>query len=116
MAQATTISLSKFTAAVQNAVKAAVAKHPKFKIDPPQGVSVYYIIRGIPIPDPILAQVTMGETQAFANEIAAGVAAAQPEAMAAGARGGGAGGAVLSVGGHCIVGIPPAPQMVQVDK
>jgi hypothetical protein len=116
MAQATTISLSKFTSAVQAAVKAAVAKHPKFKIDPPNAVSVYYIIRGIPIPDPLLAQVTMGETQAFANEIAGHVAGALPEAMAADARARGAGGAVLSVGGHVIVGIPPAPQMMQVEK
>jgi hypothetical protein len=116
MAQATTISLSKFTSAVQDAVKAAVAKHPKFKIDPPHAVSVYYIIRGIPIPDPLLAQVTMGETQAFANEIAGHVGGALPEAMAADARARGAGGAVLCTGGHCIVGIPPAPQMMQVEK
>jgi hypothetical protein len=33
MAQATSISLSKFTASVQAAVKAAVAKHPKFKVE-----------------------------------------------------------------------------------
>ena len=31
MAQATSISLAKFTASVQAAVKAAVANHPKFK-------------------------------------------------------------------------------------
>lgn len=115
MAQATTVSLSKFTSAVQAAVKAAVAKHPKFKIEPPHAVSVYYLIRGIPIPDPILAQVTVGETQAFANDVASHVAGAAPEALAAG-PGRAAGGAVLSLGGHVIVGIPPAPQMVQVDK
>jgi hypothetical protein len=34
MAKATSISFSKFTESVQAAVKAAVAKHPKFKIEP----------------------------------------------------------------------------------
>src|SRR5438105_11593260 len=62
MAQATSISLSKFTASVQAAVKAAAAKHPKFKVDPPHGISLSYLIRGFPIPDPILAQVTVSET------------------------------------------------------
>jgi hypothetical protein len=33
MAQAQSISLSHFTAAVQSAVKAAVQKHPKFELD-----------------------------------------------------------------------------------
>ena len=115
MAQARAISLSKFTAAVQAAVKAAVAKHPKFKIEPPQAISVSYLIRGIPIPDPILSQVTLGETQAFANEIAGHLATAYPDALAAEAAKS-AGGAVLAVGGHVILGIPPAQQMVQVEK
>jgi hypothetical protein len=115
MAQATTISLSKFTAAVQAAVKAAVAKHPKFKVDAPHALSVYYMIRGIPVPEAILSQVSVGETQAFADEIAAHLGGAVPEALAE-ARGAGGKGAVLCAGGHCIVGIPPAPQMVQVDK
>ena len=115
MAQAIAISLSKFTAAVQAAVKAAVAKHPKFKIDPPQAISVSYLIRGIPIPDPILSQVTLAETQAFANEIAGQVASAFPDALVTEAARP-AGGAALAVGGHYILGIPPAPQMVQVEK
>jgi hypothetical protein len=33
MAQATSISFNKFTESVQTAVKAAVAKHPKFQIE-----------------------------------------------------------------------------------
>jgi hypothetical protein len=115
MAQATTISLKKFTSAVQAAVKAAAAKHPKFKVELPHAISVSYLIRGFPIPDGILSQVTVGETQAFANEVAAHVASAHPEVMAAAARGS-AGGAVLSVGGHCIVGIPPVSQTVQVEE
>jgi len=115
MAQATTISLGKFTAAVQAAVKAAVAKHPKFKIEPPSAISVLYLIRGIPIPEGILSQVTVGETQAFADEIAAHVAGAHPETVAA-ARGAAGGGAVLSIGRHVILGIPPAPEIVQVER
>jgi len=113
MAQATTISLKKFTSAVQAAVKAAGAKHPKFKVELPHAISVSYLIRGFPIPDGILSQVTLGETQAFANEVAAHVASAGPELAAAR---GSAGGAVLSVGGHCIVGIPPASETVQVAE
>jgi hypothetical protein len=115
MAQATTISLSKFTSAVQAAVKAAAANHPKFKIAPPQAISVAFLIRGFPLPEAILNQVTMGETQAFANEVAAQITSAHAEFRAAAAHGPG-GGAVISVGGHCIVGIPPATEFVQVEK
>ncbi len=56
------ISLSKFTESVQAAVKATVAKHPKFKLDVPNAVTVSYLIRGIPVPDAILSNVTLGET------------------------------------------------------
>ena len=63
MAQAQSISLSHFTAAVQAAVKAAVQKHPKFKLDAPQGVTFSFLIRGIPVPESVLANVTLGETQ-----------------------------------------------------
>jgi len=115
MPQATTISLSKFTAAVQGAVKAAVQKHPKFKIDPPQGIAVSYLIRGIPVRDAILANVTMGETQAFANDVAAHIAAALPEAVSA-AHGPTPQGAILSVGRHVIIGIPPVAETVIVEK
>lgn len=115
MAQATTISLSKFTSAVQAAVKAAVAKHPKFKVEAPQGISVAFLIRGFPVPESILNQVTMGETQAFANEVAAQISAAHTEFRAALAHAP-AGGAVISVGGHVIIGIPPATEFLQVEK
>ena len=42
MTQPISISLSKFTASVQAAVKAAMAKHPKFKFDVPDRVTVSY--------------------------------------------------------------------------
>lgn len=106
MAQATSISLSKFTATVQAAVKAAVQKHPKFKIDPPQAIALSYLIRGIPVPENILANVTIGETQAFANDIAAHIGGAQPEALAGGNVAGGHG-VIYSNGRHLILGIPP---------
>ena len=116
MAKAVSISLSKFTASVQAAVKAAVAKHPKFKIDVPNGVTVAYLIRGIPVPDSILATATLGETQAFAGDVAAHLAGAHPEAFAAKAGGGAQEGAIVSVGRHVIVGIPPAASILQVEQ
>jgi hypothetical protein len=115
MAQATSISLSKFTASVQAAVKAAVAKHPKFKVEVPNSLSVAFLIRGFPVPEAILNQVTLGETQAFATDVAAHIAAAQPEVLAA-AHATAAEGAIISLGRHVIVGIPPAVQIVQVEK
>jgi hypothetical protein len=115
MAQATTISLSKFTSAVQAAVKAGVAKHPKFRLEPPHAISVAYLIRGFPVPEAILKQVTVEETQAFANEVAAQITSAHAEFRAAVAHAP-AGGAVISVGGHLIVGIPPAPELLLVEK
>ena len=116
MVQAVSISLSKFTASVQAAVKAAVTKHPKFKIDVPNGVTVAYLIRGIPVPEAILRNVTIGETQAFAADVATHIAGAHPEAFALTAGGAGPSGAVLSVGRHVIVGIPPAAAILQVEK
>ena len=116
MAQATSISFGKFLASVQSAVKAAEAKHPKFKVEVPNAITVSYLIRGFPVPDGILSTVTLGETQAFANEVAANIAGAQPEALAKAAPGGAPEGAILSIGRHIIVGIPPAPQAVQIEK
>jgi hypothetical protein len=110
MAQAKSVSLSHFTTAVQSAVKAAVQKHPKFKLEAPQGVSFSYLIRGIPVPDSVLANVTFGETQAFANEIA-GHINAQP-GMAVEAKLGGQG-AIYSAGGHIILGIPAVEQFLE---
>ena len=71
MAQAASISLSKFTETVQAAVKVAVQKHPKFKLEQPTQLSISYLIRSIPVPDAIAGNVTVRETQAFANEVAA---------------------------------------------
>ena len=116
MAQAVSISLSKLTASVQAAVKAAVAKHPKFKVDVPNAMTVFYLIRGIPVPEGILSTVTVGETQAFATEIAANIASAQPEAVATAAPGTAPEGVILSIGGHVIVGIPPVTRAVQIEK
>src|SRR5882672_4967382 len=70
MPKANSISLSHFTSAVQTAVKVAVEKHPKFKFEAPHGVEFAYLIRGIPVPEQLLQNVTFGETQAFANEVA----------------------------------------------
>lgn len=115
MAQAGSISLSKFTASVQAAVKAAVAKHPKFRVEVPNGITVSYLIRGIPVPEAILSAVTLGETQAFATDVAAHIASAQPEALGL-APNVAAEGAVLSIGRHVIVGIPPAAMTVQIRE
>jgi hypothetical protein len=115
VAKAVSISLSKLTASVQSAVKAAVAKHPKFKVDAPNALTVSYLIRGIPVPESILAHVTVGETQAFAADIAQHLASAHPEvAQTAGAAA--PEGAIISVGRHVVVGIPPAVQSFQVEK
>lgn len=106
MAQAHSISLSQFTGAVQAAVKAAVQKHPKFNaVAAPQGITFNYLNRGIPVPENLLANVTVAETQAFANEIAAQIGAQSGAAALASASGGGA---VFSAGRHIIVGIPAA--------
>lgn len=116
MAQAVSISLSKFTTSVQAAVKAAMAKHPKFKLDVPNAISVSYLIRGIPAPEAIVSNVTMSEMQAFATDVAAHIAGAHPEAVTHAGAGGGAEGAVLSIGRHVILGIPPASLTVQIEK
>ena len=116
MAQAMSISFSKFVTTVQSAVKAAVAKHPKFKVEAPNSITVSYLIRGVPVPDGILSTVTLGETQAFANDIAAHIESTAPEVLGAVAAQRTSGGAILSVGGHVIVGIPPASQALQVEK
>jgi len=114
MADATSISFGKFLASVQSAVKSAAAKHPKFKVEVPNGITVSYLIRGFPIPDGILANATLGETQAFANEVAGQIASAIPQVKAVGDTA--ASGAILSIGRHIIVGIPSAPQALQIEK
>jgi len=110
MAQAKSISLSQFTTAVQAAVKAAVQKHPKFKVDPQQAVTFSYLILGIPVAEKMLENVTFGEAQSFANDIAAGLTSVQPEAAGTGTQG-----AIYCKGGHVILGIP-AVDSLQVEK
>jgi hypothetical protein len=100
MPPAKSLSLAHFTTAVQAAVKTATQKHPKFKLDTPQGVSFSYLIRGIPVPETMLANVTFAETQAFADDVAAQIGA-QGISAAAGGKG-----AIYSAGGHIIIGIP----------
>ena len=116
MAQAISISLSKFTSSVQAAVKAAVAKHPKFKVEGPHAVTEAYLIRGFPVPENIASAVTIGETQAFAKDVAAHIAGAHPEAVGLTAHGTAPEGAILSLGRHVIVGIPPVAQLVELEK
>ena len=115
MPKPVSISLSKFTASVQAAVKAAVANHPKFNLPVPNTISVGYLIRGIPVPDEILSKVTLSETQAFATEIATHIAQAHPDALAA-VHQATRGGVILSVGRHIIIGIPAPSEILQVEK
>ena len=116
MAQAVSISLKKFTDSVNAAVKAAVAKHPKFKMEATQGISVSYLIRGIPVPDGVLHTATLAELQAFAGDVAQHVAGAHQELLARGGQAGKLEGAVLSVGGRIIVGIPPIEQSYVITE
>ena len=116
MARASSVSLSKFTTAVQAAVKAAVQKHPRFKMDPPSAVTLSYLIRGIPVPDEILSRVTFAETQDFANEIAARVASGPAGRAFAIAPRPAPKGAILSIGGHVILGFPPPPEVITLAK
>jgi hypothetical protein len=110
MAQATSISLTKFTETVQRAVKAAVEKHPKFRMDQPTKLSISYLIRGIPVPDVIAANVSVRETQAFANELASQIGAGGfgDEAAAAAFLDG----TVYARGRHLIIGIPAIAEVL----
>jgi|HubBroStandDraft_6_1064221.scaffolds.fasta_scaffold16610_2 hypothetical protein len=112
MAQAKSISLSQFTAAVQSAVKTAAQKHPKFKLDAPSGITFNYLIRGIPVPETFLANATFAEAQEFANEVAIQISAQPGMAAEAGGKGKGA---IYSAGGHIILGIP-AVENLQLEK
>jgi hypothetical protein len=110
MAQATSISLSKFSETVQASVKAAVLKHPKFKGDQPTQVAISYLIRGIPVPDGIAGNVTVRETQAFATDLATQIAGSQPGIAVE--AGGTVEGAIFSQGRHLIIGIPVTPNLL----
>ena len=114
MAKPVSISLSKFTASVQAAVKAAAAKHPKFQLPTPHGVTVSYLIRGIPVPAEIMAKASFADAQAFATDVAGHIAQAHPEALGAGHQPGQAA-SILSVGRYVICGIPAPPQLFQIE-
>jgi hypothetical protein len=98
VAKATSISLDKLSATVASAVKAAVAKHPKIKVDPAGPLSLSYLIWGIPVPDEIGGALTMREVQAFANDVAG--------KLGDGLQGQAVQGAVFSHGGHLTIGFP----------
>lgn len=112
MRKPVSISAKKFIGSVQHAVKAAVAKHPKFKIEAPERIAVSYLIRGFPVPETIAKQVTLGETQAFAVDVASHIAEAQPEVFIDKAR---QTGAVYSIGAHIIIGIPIMPEIQEFE-
>ncbi len=111
MAQAKAVSLSEFTKTVQAAVKAAVQKHPKFKVDASQGVAFSYLVRGIPVQEELLKNVTIAETQAFANDIASHIGGVQTEALAEASASHPAG-VFYCHGGHLILGIPPIEDLL----
>jgi len=84
MAKPVSISLHKFTSSVQAAVKAAAEKHPKFRQVPvPNGISFGNLIWGIPVPDGVLAQVTVGELQSYVTDVAAHIGQAGTEQLGA---------------------------------
>ena len=114
MAPAKSISLSQFTSAVKTAVKAASEKHPKFKADAAQGVVLSYLIRGIPFDEKVLANVTLAETQSFANDLAAGIAGSQPGALTEALQK--PTGAIYGTGGHIICGFLPPPEIVKLEQ
>lgn len=113
MAKAISISLGKFTESVQAAVKEAMEKHPKFKAELPNAITVSYLIRGIPVQEGIVAKATFGEIQEFSVHVAASISRAHPEAMGPTPNEA----AVLAIGRHVIVGIPPMPaNVVQIER
>jgi len=101
------LSLSKFTETVQAAVKEAVQRHPKFRVEPPTEIAISYLIRGIPVPELLAADVTLREARAFATELATQINKSIPQVEAGRA----VEGAVLAHGNHLIVGIP-APEIL----
>jgi hypothetical protein len=115
MTGATSISLSKFTASVQEAVKAAQQRHPSFNLPPVKGITFSWIIRGIPVPFELAGKLTMAETQAFADDVATHLGEAHPE-LVAGAVGGKGQGMVVSAGGHIICGIPALSDILTLER
>ena len=105
MAKATSISMTRLSSAVQDAVKAAVEKHPKLKVEP-ANLSLGYLIWGFPVPEHFHAA-SVRETQAFAADVAAGVRRGLGTAVGSSPEG-----AVLSRGGHLIIGFPAPPEVL----
>jgi len=102
--KATSISFEKLSTTVAAAVKAAVEKHPKIKVDATGPIAASYLIWGIPVPDQLAASLTIRETQEFANEVAS--------KLGAGVGGGAVEGVVFSRGGHLILGFPVPPEVL----
>ena len=65
-----------------------------------------YLIRGIPVPDGVLRNVSLPELQSFAADVAQHVAASQSDVFRAGGQAR-VEGAVISVGGYLTIGFPP---------
>jgi hypothetical protein len=105
MAKATSISVNKLSSTVQDAVKAAMEKHPKLKVDPAT-LSLGHLIWGFPVPEHFNT-LTVRETQAFATDIAAGLSGSVGTALGSHLEG-----AVFSHGGHLIVGFPAPPEVL----
>jgi hypothetical protein len=110
MARARSVSLQSFTTAVEASVKAAVEKHPKFKVDVADGLATGYLIWGIPVPEAIAAAASIRETQAFADAVATGLGR---NATAIGAT---AEGAFFSHRGYLILGIPVPHEVLLLKK
>ena len=105
MAKATTIPLSKLSGAVQEAVKAALQKHPTLKVEP-AALALGHLIWGFPAPEQFNA-LSVRDAQAFANDVASGVGAKLGSASAPHLTG-----AVLSHGGQLIIGFPVPPEVL----
>jgi len=106
MPRAATISVSKLNAAVEAAVKAAVQKHPKFKLEAAPQLALSYLIWGIPVPEGLAANLTIRETQGFATDIAGQLGGALPSGGVEKA------GALFVHGPFLIVGIPAPPEVL----
>lgn len=105
MARATSISLTKLSSAVHDAVKAAVEKHPKLKMEPAK-LSVGYLIWGFPVPE-TFNTLAVREAQSFATDVAAGLQGSVGASLGTRLEG-----AVLSHGGHLTIGFPAPPEVL----
>lgn len=107
------ISLHKLTTSVQAAVKAAAAKHPKFRQVPePKEIAISNLIWGYPVPDGIIAQVTLAELQSYVQDVAAHIGQAGPEGAGVSLRSQQGGFVAFGRIIHC--GIPPVSEFANV--